>query len=227
MKDIKTKNKFSIIFEVGLKTIYFNFKYLPLRQAVKLPILVSRRVYLRKLSGVVEINGPVHTGMIKIGFNSVGIFDHKRSRSIWQVSGKVVFNGRASIGHGSKISVDVNGVLIMGNNFIITAESTIIANNRDITFGDDCLISWDVLIMDTDFHLIYNAEGVVLNEPRPIKVGSHVWIGCRSMVLKGAEIPSHSVIAANSLVSKPLRGKCKVFAGQPVIEIKNNVTWKK
>ena len=65
--------------------------------------------------------------MISIGYGEVGIFDMKRSRSIWQVYGEVVFKGKANIGHGSKISVDKNGTLELGNNFKTTAESAIVS----------------------------------------------------------------------------------------------------
>ena len=88
-------------------TLRLNFKYLPFCQAVRLPIWASRRVRIRKAGGKVTINCPIKTGMIRLGLDGVGIFDNKRSRSIWQVSGDVVFNGRCFIGHGSKLSVQM------------------------------------------------------------------------------------------------------------------------
>ena len=110
------------------KTLRFNFHYFPFKTAIRCPIIVSRRVYLRELHGKVTIPENADTGNIRIGFGDVGHYDRKRSRSIWQVSGEVDFKGKASIGHGSKISV--RGKLELGDKFNITAESTIVAPKR-------------------------------------------------------------------------------------------------
>lgn len=51
-----------------IKTIFFNLKYLPLNQAVKLPIYVYRDVRFNRLKGNIQLNAPqVYRGMIKIG----------------------------------------------------------------------------------------------------------------------------------------------------------------
>jgi len=113
---------------VNLKTIYFNLKYLPFRQAIRIPILVSKRVYLQRTRGKIILDCPIQSGMIRIGYGKSGISDQKASRSIWRVSGTVIFKGRAYIGHGLKLSV--GGTLILGNEFKITSESHIVAENR-------------------------------------------------------------------------------------------------
>ena len=134
-------NKYlKFIRRVNLKSLFFNLKYLPFRQAIKFPILVSRNVFILEFSGKVEIKGPISTGMIQIGYGSVGIFDMKRQRSIWEVFGKVVFNGKTHLGHGTKISVGKNGSLEFGKDFTLTAESAIISQ-KQIKFGDSCLVS--------------------------------------------------------------------------------------
>ena len=92
------------------KTLLLNFKYLPIRQAIQLPIWCSSRIRIRSAKGSVKIESPIRTGMIRIGFDSVGIFDNKRSRAIWEVYGNVTFVDSAIIGHGSKICVLGGGV---------------------------------------------------------------------------------------------------------------------
>ena len=206
----------------NFKTIYFNFRYLPFKQAIKMPIFVSRKVYLLHTGGQIKFDCPIRTGMIQIGYENVGIFDKKVSRSIWQVSGTVIFKGSAYIGHGSKISV--GGTLVLGNGFIITAESTILASNK-IEFGNDCLLSWDILIMDTDSHKIQDKADNILNPSAPIIIGNKVWIGCRCLILKGATIPNNTVIGANSLVNKHLEKENSVYGGQPVRILKEEITW--
>ena len=134
---------------LNFKTIYMNFKYLSFSQAICLPIYVSRNTLLLNTSGKISIKSPLSRGMIKIGFGECGIFDKNRSRTILDLNGEIIFNGMALIGHGSKISVSRLGILEIGNNFKISAETSIVCHHR-IIIGNDCLFSWDILIMDSD-----------------------------------------------------------------------------
>ena len=204
------------------KTLRFNLHYFPLKTALKLPVVVSHRTYLRELHGKVELPENVQTAMIKIGFGDVGHYDRKRSRSIWQVSGTVSFGGKASIGHGSKLSV--RGNLLLGAGFNMTAESTIVCA-KEIRFGDDCLLSWDILVMDTDEHPLYYMENQRINPDKPILVGDHVWIGCKCVLLKGAEVPSHTVLAAGTLLKTTFAGEHQVIGGNPPSILKRDVRW--
>lgn len=204
------------------KTLRFNFHYFPLKTALKLPVFVSHRTFLRELHGKIVLPEKVNTAMIKIGFGDVGHYDRKRSRSIWQVSGTVAFGGKASIGHGSKLSV--RGNLTLGADFNMTAESTIVCAHQ-ISFGNDCLLSWDILIMDTDEHPIINQDGIRTNPDKPILVGNHVWIGCKCTLLKGTEIPNNTVVAAGTLLTSAFSGKNQIVGGNPPTILKNNVRW--
>lgn len=213
------------LFSISLiKTVYFNFKYLSFKDALNFPFIVSRKVKLKSVKGTISIHHPLEFGLIKIGFGNVGIFDRNRQRSIWQNLGNVTFSGKAYFGHGSKISVGESGVLNFGKNFIITAETAIVAHNS-ITFGNDCLLSWDTLIMDSDFHKIKNDSNEQINKPEPIVIGNSVWIGCRCLILKGANIPNNAIIGADSLVNKKLDHEHALYAGNPLVKLKENVSW--
>lgn len=209
---------------ITVKSVYFNFKYLPLKDAIKFPFLISRNVLFLETKGRIKIDAPIKTGMIQIGYGKIGIFDMNRSRSIWQVSGEVTFKGKAHIGHGTKISVNKDAHLEFGNNFAVTAESEIVTQ-KNIQFGDNVLISWNCLIMDTDFHKIYDQTGKLINSPEPIIVGKNVWIGCRNVILKGSKISDGSIIGANSFPNKDISDKSGIFAGNPIRFIKGNVSW--
>lgn len=206
------------------KTLFFNFRYLPFSQAVKLPVIVSHRVWLMETSGSVTLAN-TRTGAVKIGFGNVSLFDQHRSRTIWKVApgGSVEFKGKASIGHGSKISVE--GSLVLGDRFSISAESSIIANHK-VKVGDRVLISWDVLIMDSDFHSIFDETGNHINRPQPIVIGDDVWLGCRCLILKGVALADGVVVAAASTVTKPVAGSQVLIGGSPAAVLREKISWK-
>lgn len=209
-----------------LNTILFNFKYLPFKQALKFPILVSRRVRVRAAKGTITIKGKIRLGMIRIGMDAVGIFDNIKSRSIWQVHGNVIFNGSCFLGHGCKISVASKATLSFGNNFCCTAESSI-ATVESVKIGNNCLFSWDILIMDTDWHVISDYNHKVLNPPKSIFIGDNVWIGCRSIIMKGVTITDGTIIAAGSIVSKSIVEQNCIIGKNPIQIIKRNILWEK
>ena len=59
------------------KTMYVNFKYFPFKDALKVPLLVSHRVYLKSLKGELIIEKKISFGIVKIGFGDISIFDKK------------------------------------------------------------------------------------------------------------------------------------------------------
>lgn len=205
------------------KTLLFNLRYFPLRTALKLPVWVSHRVWLMELSGEVWLARP-RTGGVKIGFGDIGIFDQHRSRSIWQVTGRVDFRGTADLGHGTKVCV--SGALAVGNRVTIAAESAIVADH-EVRIGDDALISWDVLIIDTDGHYVYDAAGRRINAPMPVRIGDAVWIGCRSLVLKGVEIADGVVVAAASTLTRSVEAPNVMVGGSPARILRENIRWKR
>ncbi|SEW02971.1 acyltransferase [Chitinophaga arvensicola] len=213
-----------ILRAINYKTVYFNFKHFPFKDAIKFPVLLSNRVVISKNIGKVIITGPLKTGIVKIGFGDVGIFDKKLSRTILKLSGTIFFKGSANIGHGSKVVVGKDAELILGRNFILTAESALVVTKK-VEIGDDSLLSWDILIMDSDLHQIKDKNGVVINKAAEVKIGNKVWIGCRTVILKGASIPDNSIIAANSLIARSLEGEYNIFGGNPVGVLKSDVTW--
>ena len=104
---------------------------------------------------------------------------------------------------------------------IVIGENTVFSNNsvlcavQSIRVGNQCRIGDSVSVIDADFHEIDPATrdrsvGVV----KPVTIGNNVWIGSRTMVLKGASIGDNSVIGAMSLVASPIPPNC-VAAGVP------------
>ena len=209
------------------KTIYFNLKYFPLKTALYLPVIIYRKTKLYKMKGQIVLNLPPKPGIVEIGPHTLSTQDAKYARTIWAVWGKLVINGKTKFGRGSHINIGKNGTLSIGNNFSITGGSTIICE-KEISFGNNCLLSWDILFLDTDYHRILNQSGDIVNNPQPIHIGNHVWIGCRSTILKGVSIPDDVVIAANSTITKSTIEKHCVIggSGKEIAILKRDINWR-
>ena len=134
--------------------------------------------------------------------------------------------GKAFIGQGTRINVGGQGKLIIGANFCITGDSQILCQEC-ITFGSQCLLSWDILIMDTDWHYIFNDNDKLINPPKPITIGNHVWIGCRNTILKGVSIEDGVIISANSTITRSVSEKNCIIGGHGKTAeiIKRDVNW--
>lgn len=181
------------------KTLFFNFYYLPFRQAIRLPILVNHRTKFVALGGKLTIPQSAKTGKIKLGFGRVQIADSRYSRFIWNLSdgGEISLGDHIKIGTGSKLHVQ--GKLFIGSESNFTGEATIICN-KEVSFGEQCLISWQTLFMDSDLHRITDSTNQQTNSDKPIYIEKKVWIGSRSTIIKGTKVSRNSVIASTSTV---------------------------
>ncbi len=204
------------------KTIYINFKYLRPSDAIRFPIIISHRVSLAETKGKVFIDSP-HPGMVQIGFDRSGLADMS-AHSCWSLSStaNVYFKGKARISSGTKLIV--SGTVIFGKNFNAGENFSLYCAN-EITFGRDNLLSWNVTVMDHDFHQIRDSDNALVNAPQAIKLGDHVWIGCHVLILKGSQCSSGNILAAGSLLTKHLSGENQLIGGVPATVLKPERFW--
>lgn len=208
-----------------IKTIYVNFRLLPFRKAIKMPLFVYGRFLLREAAGMIIIKGDVHTGMIKIGRHD-RYPETRVSRTIWVINGRMVFNGPLSFFRGSYIMVARGAELYFGSGDhpACGANTRIICFNRIVI--EDAHITWDCQIMDTSFHYIESIENhSVLPLTRPVHIGNHVWIGNRTTISAGAIIPDETIIASHSLVNKDFSsvGSNCMIAGIPAKVVRKGI----
>lgn len=204
------------------KSVYFNFKYLEARHAIRLPVLISHRVSLDLVKGRVIVEDP-STFSVRIGFDRAGISDESAG-SVWQVSGTVVFKGRTRIGPSAKIVAA--GTMVFGDNFNAGSGVSFYCA-KEVVFGDGCLLSWDITLMDHDFHEIRElGSDALVNPPKEIVVGNGVWIGCNATLLKGSGCDDGCVVAAGALLNKRFEGANQILGGNPPRVLKQNVYWR-
>lgn len=94
-----------------------------------------------------------------------GVFFHKSKKSTVLLGNKVVLYHNVGIHMDSD-----NAFLSIGEGTYINKRSEIRIKDK-VTIGADCAISWDVSILDTDYHSINGNE-----ISKPISIGNHVWI---------------------------------------------------
>lgn len=139
--------------------------------------------------------------------------------------GRLVFKGTADIGPGSQLGI--SGDVICGDQFAITAY-TLIASNNAITFGKNVMISWDVSVIDHDWHEICDKNGAVLNPAKPVCIGDDVWICCKAMILKGSKIQDGVIVAAGTTVSGSIDATNAIIGSDLRVRVlKEGVFWKR
>lgn len=97
---------------------------------------------------------------------------------------------------GVRLEVGAGGRLSIGTGTYLNRNSEVVAW-QEVRIGRDCMIGWDVLIMDTDQHPL-PGRGV---ENRPVQIGDRVWIGARATILKGVSIGDGAIVGACSVVT--------------------------
>lgn len=210
------------------KSFYVSAKLCGVKAAFYLPVQVRYNCVIRSLKGkaVIDFNiAGAKTALLNIGFIDVGIYDKRYSRPIIEIDGIIKINGVVKLGVGSRISVGPKGSLTIGSNFAATAHCTIVCG-KQINIGNDVLIGWDVMLMDTDFHpiidVLYQTRRHTTGE---INIGNHVWICTKSIILKNTTIPNDCVIGASSCVSRKFANEHSLIAGSPACEKKTNISW--
>lgn len=184
------------------QTLFFNFFYLPINQAIYLPIWLYG-IKFKKLQGKIIIdNKKIRYGMIRLGPRTISLYETTKTRFIWENRGICCFKGSCIIGSNSAISTGINGYLEFGNNFSATTTLKIVCY-KSILIGENTRISWENIIIDTDFHETINIETGEKSIPsKQIKIGKNNWIGIRTTILKGTETPDFCIVGAGSLLNK-------------------------
>lgn len=110
-------------------------------------------------------------------------------------------------------------VIELGEGVFVNWDTRIIAQER-ISVGARCAISWNVLMLDSDWHSIDGRPHCA-----PIEIGEHVLVGAQAVILKGVHVGDGAVIAAGSVVNRDVPARTLV-AGSPAIVRRENVSWR-
>ena len=207
-----------------LKSIYFNFAMLPFKQAIKMPIILSRYTYFYSLSGKIELTAPVRFGMVRMGFLGEDVLVPKSNRSLLQIEGRFLLGDNVRIGCGVIIRIEPKAELIFQDNVRIGSSCRIIAY-KSISIGENTGISWECQIIDSNMHDISNiTTGELFPMSKNIIIGENNWIGTRASIMKGCVTPDYTIVASSSVCNKIYDvPPYTMLAGSPAKFIKSGV----
>jgi acetyltransferase-like isoleucine patch superfamily enzyme len=162
-------------------------------------------------------------GALRIGLGSFGL-SSADDTSVVRVREGAAFRceGVVSLQRGVRVVVD-GGTLSIGHGTNVNGAGTKVLCAAGITIGAGCTFSWDVQLLDNDFHAI-TADGVEQPSAAPITIGDRVWVGTRAVVLKGVTIGDGAVVAAGAVVTKDVPAGT-VVGGVPATVIGRADSW--
>lgn len=199
-----------------LSSIYINFKLLPFRQAVKLPILTIKP-HIINLKGKIIIDDDVcKFGLIKMGEWGVKAFPNSGIKlnmmgGVWKVHGKVW------IGANSLIEIGKKGILETGDDFLASTSLKLFCY-RNIRIGNYHRFGWNCTIMDTNFHPLKKLNTKEKKQGgAPIVLGNHNWCATNNVIMPGVKTPDWCIFGYGSVLTRNM--ECDEFCvhgGSPV-----------
>jgi acetyltransferase-like isoleucine patch superfamily enzyme len=120
----------------------------------------------------------------------------------------------AGIYYGCMFDVGPAGRVSLGRCCLLTA--AVVYCDDSVTIGDHCLISWNVVIMDSYRTPIdpWQRRAALRALPtradrrpettatRPVRIGNNVWLGFDTVVLPGVTIGDGSIVGCRSVVAE-------------------------
>lgn len=138
--------------------------------------------------------------------------------------GKRELHRGATVREGAQIYVAQGATLILEEGAYIGIRNLINVAVA-VTIGAHSELSWDVQIMDTDFHDITRTDGTVSPKSSPVLIGEHVLIGSAAIILKGVTVGNGSVVAAGAVVTRDVPPQV-VVAGNPARVVSEISGWR-
>jgi acetyltransferase-like isoleucine patch superfamily enzyme len=151
-----------------------------------------------------------------------------RLRSATSVGSHVTLRGRPSVSNRGRLTIGSHvrfvstvatlelatlpgGHLEIGNDVFINYGTSLVSSAH-VKIGNGCLIGTHVMVMDCDFHRVEDKAWDTSGSP--IVLEDRVWLGNRTMILKGVLVGHDSVVAAGSVVTSDVPPRTLV-AGVP------------
>lgn len=210
-----------------IKSIYYNFRLFPFKQAIKFPLFINWSCKAELYKGAIIFESEPRMGALRFGEGgSKGVPLYSSSNLIIEQGGVMLIEGTARFGTKNTVRISHNASLHIGNNFNSNV-NCFISCDGNMHIGNDVLLGWNIAIRDSDGHsIIDGASKEIKNHHQDVVIGNHVWIASCANILKGTNLPNDTVVAYGSLVNKHFVEERTIIAGNPAKVVKTNVEWK-
>lgn len=209
---------------IYIYSLVFCIRYLPFKQAIKVPIYISSSVRIKQLKkGDIIFDCPLRRSLVVIGFDGKAGLEQQRPVIFVKNGGKIVFHGEAFLLGGTSLYVN-DATLSIGSHVLFNNNGYVSCVRMNIKIGDDTLFGWNVVLNTTNGHPVV-IEGKQSELDGEIIIGNHVWVCSYSNIAKGVEIADGCIISQQSLVLRSQKSPKVLLAGNPARVVKNNVEW--
>lgn len=209
--------------DIALKSAWLSFRCAR-NTSLDLPIVASWSTRIKREAGAkLEIGGQLYLGYWPQPGPRAAWPDPRRTTLlVLQKNSRFVTSYWNLLGPGVQAVVWPDAELSMGGGSYITGNTHLLCSTS-ISIGEGSGIAFECLVMDSNFHP-FSIDGVARKESEPITIGDHVWVGARSVILKGVTIGDGAVVAAGSIVSNDVPAGSLV-GGVPARVIAEKVEW--
>ncbi len=140
-------------------------------------------------------------GMVYLRNCKVGKFVSVNGRPLIQADGMILLGDHVaiwSVFERTKLLVHTGASLSVGSRTRINGAH--ISVKKAMVIGENVRIGPYALIMDSDFHDVYDRErGGKAGE---VRIGDDVWIASKVIILKGVKIGTGAIVCAGAVVTK-------------------------
>ncbi|UPO97390.1 acyltransferase [Cetobacterium somerae] len=203
--------------------MYLKIKYLFQRSIVKIKNERNNLKIEGKLrASKIKVEG--EGNQLKIGKNS---FLKQGKISIKGSNNTIIIGENCDLKNLKIFMQDNNSTLIIGDNTTCAGAKILSQEGCKIKLGKNCMLSYDIEIRNSDSHKIFSEKSKErINEGKNIILEDNIWIGMRTLILKGSYVEKNSVIAAGSIVVNRVYANT-IVAGSPAKEVKKAIYWER
>lgn len=223
------RNLYSILRNLSkirfIYSLYINFKLLPFKQAIRLPIFIYPKTILVNKGKIIFPNCELSFGCIKIGTHELSFHQRKIYSHILN-NGNLFLDKNIELKAGICCTIAKSGKLYFKNDVKLGANTKIFCC-KEIKIQNNTRIGYESHLIDTNFHYIESLGSEEFNDiAKPITIGNWCWIASKVTINAGTVLPNNVIVGSNSLLNKDYTSAVpenSLLAGSPAKLIKTGV----